>query len=466
MGGAVKKQRIGHSRALAGIICVLGGLVAPALAQDVEADEAVVGGTVLTFGVETTLSVSDNYSLEVDAPGTSTILDTVLSFGYLSETAVDRFAFDVDGVLRASELPGAGGDFRFDDPDVALSYAREGANSRFSIEADYGETNLDFIDPFEFVDDGILTEGAGIRETRSARLIFETGTSDPLGFGVELGHEALDYRDTTDTGLFDNQTDDIALTARLRLSPVLEGRARLSYEDYSAEDLVQTERTTRALSFGAAYEISPILFLDATLGVEDIEDTETGDDVGAFGTVELTRALPNGSVGVTLDRSFGIEGGRTTLSVNRAMDLPSGTLAFSIGVTEGEIGNAGVVGSIDYTQTLARGAITASLERRVVSSSSGNNVLTTEAALGYTVPTTAVSSLSFDFDYVEVEEVGTGTFVNTNRSSLRATYSHELTPDWDLSAGYEYQREVTDGSGTANSNTVFMTLGREFSIRR
>jgi hypothetical protein len=460
MGGAVKTQRIGHSWALASIICVVGGLTT-AFAQ-----EDAAGGTTLTFGVESTLSVTDNFNLEVVAPGTSTILDTVLSFGYLSETAVDRFAFDIDGVLRASDLPGAGGDFRFDDPGVALSYAREGANSRFSAEVNYNEANLDFIDPFEFIDDGILLNGSGVRETRSARLTFETGTSDPLGFIVELGHEAIDYRDTTDAGLFDSQTNDIALTTRLQLSPVLEGRVRLSQEDFSADDLVLTERTTRALSFGATYEISPVTTLDATLGFEKIDDSVTGEDTGAFGTIDLARALPNGSIGVTLDRSFGREGGRTTLSVNRDMELPSGTLAFSLGVTEGELGGTGIVGTIDYTQTLPQGELSASLERRVTNDTLGNDVLTTEAAVGYSMPTTAVSTLSFDFDYVEVEEVGTGTTLNSNRSTFRAAYTHELTADWDLSAGYEHEREFTEGSGTAKANTVFMTLGREFSIRR
>ena len=456
----MKTKRIGHSMALASIICTVGGF-GPAGAQ-----EDAPGGTILTFGVETRLSVNDNYGLDIASPGTSTILDTALSFGYLAETATDRFAFDIDGVLRASDLPGAGGDFRFDDPSLAVSYDREGANSRLTATAAYNEANLDFIDPFEFIEDGDLISGSGRRATGSARVIFETGTSGPLGFGIELGRRGVNYSDTTDPSLFDSQTDDIALTSRLQFSPVIEGRVRLSQEDYAAEDATSTDRRTRALSFGATYEISPVTTLDATLGLEKIDDSVTGDDKGSFGSLSLTRALANGSAGIVLDRSFGTEGGRTTLSVNRDLELPNGRLAFNLGVTKGELGGSGLVGSVDYTQTLPKGELTASLERSVDSDSTGNDVLTTTAALGYSMPATAVSTLSFDFDYVAVDDVGAGGTLSTDRSTFTAAYTHELTADWDLSAGYEHQRRFTEGTGTASSNEIFMTLGREFSIRK
>ena len=456
----MKKQRIGHCLALASIIVTVGG-IGPAFAQD-----DAPGGTTLTFGIETSLSVSDNYNLALVAPGTSTILDTTLSFGYLTETAIDRFAFDIDGVVRAADIPGVGGDIRFDDVNADVSYSREGANSRISATASYSRVNLDFLDPFELADlsDADLINSSGTRTSRTARVIFETGTSGPLGFGIELGTEVLGYSDTADPGLFDSRTDDIALTSRLRLSPVAEARVRLSQEDYSDEGLIPADRTTRDLSVGVLYELSPINTLDAIVGVSKIDDATTGASRGGFGTLILTRALPNGTAGVVLDRSFGIEGGRTTLSVNRSMDLPSGTLAYSLGATRGELGGTEVVGSVAYSQTLARGTFTASLDRAVDSTDAGNDELTTTANLGYTTALTPLANLSLELDYVEVDDAGTVT--GTNRTALRAEYTHELTPDWDLSAGYEHQRESTEGSGTANSNTVFLTLGREFSIRR
>ena len=453
--------------ALASIMIIVGGF-GPAVAQDAGVQADATGGTTLTFGVKSKLSVSDNYNLSVVAPGTSTILDTTLSFGYLAVTATDRFSFDIDGVLRAADIPAAGSDVTFDDTTAALSYTREGANSRFSATADYNRVNLDFLDPFARanLNDTNLTNSSGIVANTNSRVKLETGLNGPLGFDIELGHQAANYSDTTDPTLFDNTTDDAALTTRLRVSPVAEARVRLSQEDYTANDLVNTDRTTRALSFGVTYELSPATTLDASVGTETIDTVGSATTRGAFGTVSLTRALANGSAGLIVDRSFGIDGGRTTLTAKRDMILPSGTLAFSLGATKGEQSGTAVIGSVDYVQNLARGDLTASLRRSVESDSAGNDILTTNAALGYTQALTPVSGLSLDFDYSKIENVGSGTSNNSNRSSWRAAYTHALTPDWDLSAGYEHQRQFTDGTGTANSNTIYMTLGREFSIRR
>ena len=446
---------------------IVGGF-GPAVAQDANGQADATGGTTLTFGVKSKLSVSDNYNLSVVAPGTSTVLDTTLSFGYLAATATDRFSFDIDGVLRAADIPTAGTDVNFDDTTAALSYTREGANSRFSASADYNSVNLDFLDPFAKANltNPTLTNSSGIVANTNSRVKLETGLNGPLGFDVELGHQATNYSDTTDPTLFDTTTDDVALTTRLRVSPVAEARVRLSQEDYSANDLGSTDRTTRALSFGVTYALSSATTLDASIGTETIDTAGSGTTRGAFGTVNLTRTLANGSAGLILDRSFGIEGGRTTLTAKRDMILPSGTLAFSLGATKGAQSGTAVIGSVDYVQNLARGDLTASLKRSVESDSAGNDILTTNAALGYTQSLTPVSGLSLDFDYSRIENVGSGTSNNSNRSSLRAAYTHALTPDWDLSAGYEHQRQFTDGTGTANSNTIYMTLGREFSIRR
>ena len=460
----MKRQRIGHSLALASTLCVVGGF-SPAVAQ-----EDAPGGTTLTFGINSKLSVSDNYTLAVVAPGTSTILDTTLSFGYLSQTAISRFAFDIDGVLRVADLPGAGSSngTRFDDINAALSYTHEGANSRFSATANYNRIDLDFLNPFALTDisDVDLINSGGTRNNRNARVIFETGIDDPLGFGFELGHDNFSYSNTTDPGLFDTTTNDFALTSRLRLSAVAEGRVRLSQENYTAGGLIPTDRTTRALSFGVAYELSGVTTLDTSVGVEKIDTVGFGTQRGKFGTISLTRAMANGTAGLVLDRSFGIEGGRTTLTAARDLALPSGTLAFSLGVTRGEQSGNQLIGSIDYSQTLPRGTLTASLDRSVDSSTSGNDILTTNAALGYSIALSSVSDLSLDFDYAEIKNDGSGTTSNTNRKSLRAEYTHALTQDWDLSAGYEHQRLVTQGTGTASSNTIFLTLGRAFSIRR
>ncbi|NJM81630.1 MAG: hypothetical protein HC844_03310 [Tabrizicola sp.] len=457
------KRRVGHSLALAGAL-LAGSEVTIAFAQEEDR-----GGTTLTFGLASTVNISDNFNLEVDAPGTSTILDNEFTFGLLSETRTERLSFDLGAVLRFADIPGAGSDISVDDPSAAFAYSRDWANSRLSLSADYNQADLDFLDPFELVDDfddiDLVTD-TGTRKTSAARLTFETGLNDPFGVELDLQHDDVDYVDTTDPELFDNRTDEASLTGKFRFSPVLEGRVTAALENYTADDAIDTDRTSTRLSFGATYEVSPVLTVDAELGTEKIDEDSLGtSDRGTFGAVEVTQTLANGTAGLLLERTFGIEGGRTSLSVSRDMELPGGTLGFSLGATRGELGSTELLAGLDYSRALPRGTVTAELDRSVVSNDAGNDVLTTRAALGLDLNLAPLSTVSFGLDYAETEDAGAGTTSRSDRTGLRAEYSHELTPDWDLTTGYEHTRLFTEGTGTATSNTVFLTLERVFTLR-
>ena len=184
-----------------------------------------------------------------------------------------------------------------------------------------------------------------------------------------------------------------------------------------------------------------------------------------IGSLGLTRELANGTVGVLLDRfTFSINGSRTTLSFSRAMDLPSGQLSASLGATQGDVGSAEIIGSLDYTRTLARGKILARLDRSVSTSTNGDDVLATRAELGYTMDVSPVSAIAFGVDYLAIDTTGTGE--KTDRTGFRAVYTHSLTEDWGLSAGYEHLRRDSNVDGKANSNSVFLTLERDFVFRR
>src|SRR5690606_8256216 len=138
-----------------------------------------------------------------------------------------------------------------------------------------------------------------------------------------------------------------------RLSPVAEGRVTAALEEYRAEDAPGTERTTRSLSLGLSYQVAPDTTLDAEIGSEELEERlaappGTTTDRGALGTLALTRRLPNGTRGRTLERSFSPAGGRTALGASRAQDLPAGSLAVSLGAPRGERGDTEAVASLDY----------------------------------------------------------------------------------------------------------------------
>ena len=461
------KNAFGYSLALCAAVYTVSG-TGPMLAQNAPD----VGGTTLTFGIRSTFQVNDNYTLDPVTAGTATIFDTRLSFGLVKETRRDTFSLLADGVLRAADLP-TGSDMRFDDPGLRLSYAHDAADSRLTADAEWRRANLDFLDPFEITDirnPSDLTNATGEREIRRGRLTFETGIDAPLGFLFDLGKEKVNYTNTTDPDLYDQSTDDVAVTTRLRFSSVAEGRVRFSQEDFTAEDTNRTDRRTRDLTFGVAYALSPIDTLDITFGQAEVRETlrafaTTTTDTGMIGSLGLTRELGNGSAGLLLDRSFSVNGGRTSLSFSRAIDLPTGRLAASIGATKGEVGSTELIGSLDYLQDLPRGRITARVDRTVDTGSDGDDILATRAALGYFLDLSPVSAMSLGLDYAAIGNAGASTAEEVKRTGFRATYLQSLTEDWNLSVGYEHLRRDSNIDGKANSNTVFLTLNRDFVFR-
>src|SRR6056297_3997679 len=241
------------------------------LAQQGSSPEA--GGPVLTFGISSTLSATDNYNLDPNNSENAELFDSRLSFGYENRRVNDVLSFDLSGILRAVEPPG--GSRTFDDQRARLGYDRQGINSKLSFSADYSLSSVDALDPFDddrfFDDDPLeesdLTQDRGDREQIGARFSFNTGLTDPLGFTLDGRYRERIYSDTSDPDLFDTQLFNLSATARATLSPVSEARVVLRYEDYAAEDAPQTDRETSSLNFGLTQALSRIDTLDVSLGV-------------------------------------------------------------------------------------------------------------------------------------------------------------------------------------------------------
>ena len=451
---------------LAGATAALTG--PPANGQDAE------NGMVLTFGLSSSLRSNDNLNLDNPSFGTTTLWDNTLSFDLVNTTDVDRLQVDLSGIARLADAPGQSKDFLFDDMSLGLRYDRAGVNSRFGVTLDYNEVDLDFADPLRLLEDELnqddLVIDDGQRETRSVTLSYETGVNDPLGFGLDLSYRDRTFSGTNDPDLFDRETLTAEAFVRFRFSPVAEGRVTVFQSDYDAEDVEQTDRTTRSVSFGLDYALDPATTLQASLGYSDIEETTNLptriDESGAIGSLGLVRELGNGTAGVRLDSDLTVTGRRNTLLFSRSYVLPTGTLAVSVGPTESDVGSTEVVGSMAYTQELPTGTITSAFERSFRTSDESEELRVTRASLGYDMDINSVSGLVFEANYAEIRDAGTGGVNNVDTTSLRATYRYALTPDWDLSAGYEYRFRDSENDGNSDSNEVFLILSREFSIRR
>lgn len=433
------------------------------------------GDQKLSFGVSQKFSANDNIRLDGASVGTTYSSDTKLSFGFNSQTQSQTLALTLNGVLRLVDDPIIGTESGFRDPSMDLLYIRDSVNARLTLTANYKRPDLAFLDPLRQgeINDQDLFRGGGTREEYLVGVLLETGLAAPLGFVFDVNSRGRRYSDTTDPLLFANHTDTAAVAALFQFSPVTRGRLDLSDETYTAKDTLRTNRSTRRFTFGLDHEFSSIASLSANIGHSEV--VETFDTLpnrtvtsGPIGSLALTRLTPNGSISASLNTSLSTVGRQTTLEIARIIELPVGGLEFSFGATTGNGFDPLPIGAISYTAELPTGSLTAGASRRVsVSDTLSRNETTTRIDFGYAFDITDVSSLSFDMYYADISLTGTGAGgPGRERASFYATYTRDITEDWDFKAGYEYRYFNSSTTSPARSNVLFLSLERDFEVFR
>ena len=429
----------------------------------------------LTFG--SALDLNDNRRLAGVAPGTSTTFNNSLGLSYLTETATSSLGITASTVLRYSKDPGKSSETTLDDPRFGLAYNRQGANSSFSLAASHRRAAVEFFDPFVLIDDpeapvdsADLTPGVtGDRTDDAVRLKLETGIEGPFGVSLGLSHRQRDFSQTIDPDYFDTVTDSLSVAARMQISD--RSTATLSYSrtDYSAENIEQTDRLTQSLSLGISHALTPDTALGVTLGRTEVTVDETiglvrsqRSNDGLNAQVTLNRDLVNGGIGLRFSREISINGNRDSLSLNRNLELPDGSLAFSLGVTRLAGGSSTWVSSLAYRKDLPTGAITATLDRKAGSTDTNDEVTTTRARLGWAHELTPVTGIDVSFDYLDTNSDIVGN--DRSRARLQVAYTWELAQDWQLAGGYTHTESRRETGSPAKSNAVFLSLERAFTF--
>jgi hypothetical protein len=444
-------------------------LVFPAMAQD--------GGVTLAFGLDQRFEVTDNLNLDLISPGTTSLATTALSFGLTSETALSTLDLTASAALRARSGPGISGvDTLIDDPRFGLRYMRDGATARFSLAARYRSSEVTFLRPLEdflndegdieLPEDAADLEGSGTRVSYGLDSTLELRRDAPLGLSFSAGLSGLRYSGVSNPDLVDSRRSRLGASARLTFSPVAEGGLGVNYSTYAADDAASTRRETLATDFTLRYEISPITRADAGVGYVVIDTEEFGlasRTEGATGHLKLELDRPNGMITAGLDSTFTADGARYSASIGRSLDLPNGALSASAGLTAAEGGAPQTTASLSWRQNLPRGAFSAQLRRSVNIAADDTANLATVLALGYRHDINALSALDFRATYSVTGETGPDNRVD--RASFTASYLHALTADWNLNAGYTYRMRDEETVGQARSNTIFVGLGRAFSLR-
>ncbi len=430
------------------------------------------GGTQVDIGVGSTLRFDDNFELVPNDGGNTSIFDTNLSVGLSSITSVHNFNLTGTGVFRYANIPGRT-ETGFEDPTVRLNYSTSSLNSRLTVTGRYRDVDRDFLDPFEVereeqASSGLFANGGSVR-SRNIGATWQTGMASPIGFTLAGQHSNTNYIDTFIPRLFDVETNSGIATLTGRISPVTQLRTSFGLTDYEAEDIPQTERLTTDYAVGVVQNINPTLVLDAQIGYTEVETDTTGgtqNRSGGTGAFTLTQTLPTGSLFANGVLTRNENGSRATFRLGRSLALPNGSLSGSIGFTDGSGGSSKPIVSLNYLRQIGTDDFSISVDRIPSTNNTSQDIIDTRIALGYGHVIDSLSRFDVIANLGRSESSGTGGAPTIDRANLSATYTRTLTSDWDMTGGIllRYQDDPTAG-GEANSNAVFVTLGRNFSFR-
>ncbi|MBO9436746.1 hypothetical protein J7394_21265 [Ruegeria sp. R13_0] len=430
----------------------------------------------MRFGIYERLETGRNLGLDVPEEGHGTIASTIFSFGLNSETRTQTFDFDATTALRFSNLPDEGSETDFGDTRLLFDYAREAANAGMLLEADYLGYDIGFLRSLsDFVDDeGVIDlppdfadlTGDGTRREYDLRAAFDFGRQNLIGYNFFVGVNRLSYSDTTDPGLFDEETIEAGVGMTFSLSPRTEARLDYSFEHNDRDDTDQTTEDRDDLIFGLTHEASSRTILDASFGYSKIDESGlSGDDIteGYVGSLGLVYAMPNGDLTADLDSSLETEGRLDTLTVGRSLEIPNGAFSASVGGARVPGGEKGWIGSLSYEQERGPNEVFAQLRRDVSTNAERELRFVTVADIGYVRLLTPNSRIGLGAIYALTEE--TSTDPRTEYTELSAVYSHRLTEYWNFNTGVNYRVRDEEGLGEATSPLVFFQIGRDFVWR-
>jgi len=435
------------------------------------------GGLELTFGLRSELRATDNAELAVTSPGDATFFDTRLSFGLRSVTRRSVLDFNMSGVARFADLPaGSNGGNGFEAPAVRLAYALNNQNSSLKLDADYQQTDLAYLSPLNddvlAIDDAgnlVLVNDTGTRTRYSYGATLKTGINAPLGLTLSVKRSGFDYEDTVSTSYYDSDRIRVDGKLRFTLAPDTDAFMQLVHTDFEADNALQTHRKSNNVSFGLTHEMDETTTVEGSLGYGETVTDNTGGRTTSEGIIahaSITRALADGSIGASYRHEVYANGERDSLHVTREMELPRGSLAFDMGVSKSDFGSAQLVGSVTYNQAMAMGQFNLGVTRSASTNADNEDLIATRLNAGWQYELNETSSLALNAGYFQVEDGGAGTYVSRDRTNLSIAYNHALTEDWLVSTGVELRTSQTAGQSEARSKAIFLSLEREFTIRR
>jgi hypothetical protein len=427
------------------------------------------GGLNLTGRFGQSLEFSDNPDFTDDFSGTALRSRTDLSFGLESLTANQSININVGAAWRytlstSDDQPTREG---LTDPFIALAYERNSATSLLSLGASYRESDVGdlslVLDPDTL--DVIVDDGT-VERTR-LNFGLDTGIGEPFGLSIDALYSRRNYVETTDPDLTDNEFFEFAGAARFQLTPTTSASLIARYSDDNDIGGSDFQRKTTRIGFGVDHELNPTQRIGFDVTSDIIDTTEGGTTTSEEGysfAISYGQDLPNGGLSVSASSLLENIGTRNTISFSRDFELPDGGLVFRAGLTNNDTSDLSPILGIDYSRQLRDGAFNARVEQRISQSRTSDDEFRNRLIeIGYSQEINSVSGWQTSVGYTEAENLTDGSL--DRQTNFGLSYRRDLTRDWDVVGGYRYRSLDSTDEANRDSNTLFLTIERDFAAR-
>ncbi|WP_333815019.1 outer membrane beta-barrel protein [Tabrizicola sp.] len=438
----------------------LGGFCAVSAALCSSAALAQDGGVRMVFGLENRLEISRNTDLSVPATGTEVTDVTRLSFGLFSETQIDRLEFSASGALIAENAAGGGGtEFDFGRGAAELAYHREVPAAVFDLGGYYRSDDIDaFDDAFDDFDEtGTRTDfgaNVGLELGRTSAIGFAIGVAyDATDYQDASDPDLHDVEGTrADAAVILHASETVTGRLGLRYSlreeedPAATRTEALT--SYAGLDYAISDRLALAAEIGYS-EVETEEF--------GVTDRTTGPDL----RLGLTYDMPVGTAlalfRVTTDDD---EGQRETFEIGRDLETPTNTISARLGITHADEAGTDLIGRLAIDRRLPDGSLGLRLERSVVfDDDDDESEVVSLASISWTKNVNEISSISLGITY----QLSDAPSERIEQVSFGAGYSRELTADWTLNSGVGYRvRNDADGHAESPTLFVSLSREFEF----
>lgn len=387
---------------------------------------------------------------------------TDLNFRLSSRTRTQNLFFNLStGIDKTSEN---GLEGEIEDPRLALRYGRQSRNAALDFNLGFRRSDIDRLTQIEDLDFTALVVDEGEREDRSVGFEFDFRREAPFGGSLTFGYTEIDYIDVIDdpratNPLLDSTALNAALRLRFEISPVLTSFVTYSFGETDRDGGVDVERN--ALTVSAELAVSPTLTATADLGYTEVirsgsvaRSTEDGLLFGA----SLVLERPNGTISGILDSDIDENGRRSSLELNRQLDLKDGALSAGIGFSRNdETDSTDPLYTLNYVRFLPNGQARVGFNQAFTTNSAGTETLDSRLTLGLNQALSPLSRINTSFSWRESNVLTSGGR-NSEQMSFNVDYSRTLAEDWDMFAGLSHIRRQQAGQPSDTEDQVFFGI--------